>query len=139
MKTVLPKKRGRPATGRDPLVPVRLPPALLRSVESWASRYEGMSRSTALRCLIDLGLHVPKKRVAKIVDPKEQFGDWKPPKTYERVVQPKPTRPRAVKATPPDETEEPKVYGPRHSRQSMDVDMVRAIADRAERGAKKIR
>ena len=67
------KKRGRPATGRDPIVPVRLPAKLLRDIDAWSSVYrdefEGMDRSTAIRCLLLLGLGAVQLRV---VDPKDK-------------------------------------------------------------------
>jgi hypothetical protein len=67
------KKRGRPATGQDPLVTVRLPAKLLHDINAWAAvyrdNYEGMDRSTAIRCLILLGLQVPLFRV---IDPKDK-------------------------------------------------------------------
>jgi hypothetical protein len=67
------KKRGRPATGQDRAVPVRLSAKLLRDIDMWAAGYrnefDGMSRSTAIRCLILLGLDVPKLRV---IDPKDK-------------------------------------------------------------------
>jgi hypothetical protein len=52
MKTVSQKSPGRPAKGRDPLVPVRLPRQLLEAVERWAGQFDGMSRSSAIRALI---------------------------------------------------------------------------------------
>ena len=67
------KKRGRPATGRDPIVPVSLPAKLLRDIDAWSSVYrdefEGMDRSTAIRCLLLLGLGSVRLRV---VDPKDK-------------------------------------------------------------------
>lgn len=58
--TVLHKKgRGRPATGRDPVTALRLPAALTKSVEAWASQQENKpNRSEALRRLVELGLTV---------------------------------------------------------------------------------
>lgn len=57
---VLPKKpRGRPATGRDPVTALRLPDALTKSVEDWASKQaDTPNRSEALRRLVELGLTV---------------------------------------------------------------------------------
>ena len=51
------KKVGRPATGRDPAVTVRLP--LLREVEAWAASND-ISRSEAIRRLVELGLKAKK-------------------------------------------------------------------------------
>jgi hypothetical protein len=69
------KKRGRPATGHDPVVPVRLPEKLLSDIDAWADVYRkehelvGMTRSAAIRCLILLGM----ERVSyRAVDPKSK-------------------------------------------------------------------
>ena len=53
---VKPKKRGRPATGKDPLVGVRLPDAMIRQIDAWAKRQGVASRSDAIRRLIDQSL-----------------------------------------------------------------------------------
>jgi hypothetical protein len=67
------QKRGRPASGHDPVVALRLPPKLLRDIEAWAQVYQNdtyiMDRSTAIRCLILLGLASVNYRV---VDPKDK-------------------------------------------------------------------
>jgi hypothetical protein len=49
------KKRGRPATGRDPHVTSRMPPDLIAEVEAWATANE-TTRSEAIRRLVELGL-----------------------------------------------------------------------------------
>jgi Ribbon-helix-helix protein, copG family len=46
---------GRPATGQAPLISVRVHQYLLDEIEEWA-RSEGLSRSEALRALIENGL-----------------------------------------------------------------------------------
>ena len=51
------KKRGRPATGKDPHVAARMPQALITEVEDWASRNEA-TRSEAIRRLVEIGLRV---------------------------------------------------------------------------------
>jgi hypothetical protein len=57
--TVHQKPRGRPATGRDPAVTIRLPEAVLASVEHWAmSQKDQPPRSQAIRRLVELGLKV---------------------------------------------------------------------------------
>jgi hypothetical protein len=63
-------------TGRDPIIPVRLPAKLVKDIDAWADVYqlerelEGMTRSTAIRrCLILLGLERASYRA---VDPKDQ-------------------------------------------------------------------
>jgi hypothetical protein len=53
---VIPKKRGRPATGKDPLVAIRMPQELIDEIDAWAKRYANEGRSRAIRRLVDLGL-----------------------------------------------------------------------------------
>jgi hypothetical protein len=55
LKTTDRRKPGRPATGRDPLTALRLPPAMLGTIDTWAAKH-GTSRSGAMRRLIELGL-----------------------------------------------------------------------------------
>jgi hypothetical protein len=51
------KKRGRPATGRDPVTAIRLPEELRVRVEAWATtERDTPSRSEAIRRLIEHGL-----------------------------------------------------------------------------------
>jgi len=69
MTTVTPKKRGRPATGRDELVPVRMPTMMLSRIRWWADEFGGMDRSAAIRCLIELGLS-RKGKEDTVTDPK---------------------------------------------------------------------
>jgi predicted transcriptional regulator len=50
-------KRGRPATGQDPVTAIRLSPDLRAAVDRWAARQAGKpSRSQAIRQLIEHGL-----------------------------------------------------------------------------------
>jgi Arc/MetJ-type ribon-helix-helix transcriptional regulator len=51
-------KRGRPATGRDPFVGIRLPAALIEDIQAWSDKHEAASRSEAIRRLVELGLNV---------------------------------------------------------------------------------
>jgi hypothetical protein len=51
------KRRGRPATGRDPHVTSRMPQPLIDQVEAWASA-NGATRSEAFRRLVELALKV---------------------------------------------------------------------------------
>ncbi len=51
------KRRGRPATGKDPLVSARLPQPLVDEIEQWAASKEA-SRSGAIRRLVEMGLTV---------------------------------------------------------------------------------
>ena len=54
---VIPKKRGRPATGRDPPIAFRAPPKLRRAIDTWRKRQPGRpSRSEAIRKLIEQSL-----------------------------------------------------------------------------------
>ena len=51
------KKRGRPATGRDPVTAIRLPEDLRVRVEAWAAKLpDTPSRSEAIRRLVEIGL-----------------------------------------------------------------------------------
>jgi hypothetical protein len=54
--TVKPKKRGRPATGRDPFVGIRLPHGLITEINGWSKKVGAQSRSEAIRRLVELGL-----------------------------------------------------------------------------------
>ena len=47
----IPKKRGRPATGKDPLVAMRLPQEMIDGLERLAAE-NGVSRSKVIRDLI---------------------------------------------------------------------------------------
>jgi hypothetical protein len=60
---VIPKKRrGRPATGKDPLTALRLPPDLTKAIEAWAANQaDEPNRSEAIRRLVELGLTVKTK------------------------------------------------------------------------------
>jgi Arc/MetJ-type ribon-helix-helix transcriptional regulator len=51
-------KRGRPATGKDPFVGVRLPPQLIDEIQKWSGQHDAASRSEAIRRLVELGLKV---------------------------------------------------------------------------------
>jgi Arc/MetJ-type ribon-helix-helix transcriptional regulator len=55
MRKVKPKKRGRPATGKDPFIGIRLPPEMIARIANWAKRQKVDSRSAAIRALIELG------------------------------------------------------------------------------------
>jgi Ribbon-helix-helix protein, copG family len=49
------KKRGRPATGTEPLYGVRISDDLMGRIEKWAAE-NAASRSEAIRRLVELGL-----------------------------------------------------------------------------------
>src|SRR4051812_22080210 len=54
-------KRGRPATGRDAFVGIRLPDSLIQDIKAWSEKHEAASRSEAIRRLVELGLTVRPK------------------------------------------------------------------------------
>lgn len=53
---VKPKKRGRPATGKDPFYGIRIPDDLMEAVKDWAAANDAPSRSEAIRRLVTIGL-----------------------------------------------------------------------------------
>jgi len=60
---VIHKKRGRPATGHDPVLTVRLSPATRVSIETWAKQQpDKPSRSEAIRQLVEFALKAKSKR-----------------------------------------------------------------------------
>jgi hypothetical protein len=55
--SVAQKKRGRPATGKTPIIGLRLPPELIARVDEWcAGREDCTSRSDAIRKLVEMAL-----------------------------------------------------------------------------------
>lgn len=52
------KRRGRPATGKDPVSAVRLPAVLTLEIDGWAAKNDAPSRSEAIRRLVEIGLTV---------------------------------------------------------------------------------
>jgi hypothetical protein len=66
-KRVLPKKkRGRPATGRDPVSAIRLSLVLRASIDSWAKEQpDKPSRSEAMRRLVEFALATKSKKENK--------------------------------------------------------------------------
>jgi len=59
---VAPKKRGRPPSGgRDPIVPTRLPEHQIAAIDAYATK-AGITRSEAVRQLIEAGLSLRKGR-----------------------------------------------------------------------------
>jgi len=59
IKVVPKKRRGRPATGKDPHIAARMPPALIAEVEAWAAAND-TTRSDAFRRLVEIGLKAKK-------------------------------------------------------------------------------
>ena len=47
------KKRGRPATGKDPQIGVRLPPSEINRLDNWASATGQTRASAARKAIID--------------------------------------------------------------------------------------
>ena len=63
IEKVTPKKPGRPATGRDPVLTVRLAPALRSAIEAWAKQQNDKpSRSEAIRRLLEFALAFKAKK-----------------------------------------------------------------------------
>lgn len=72
---VKPKKRGRPATGKDPLMGFRASPEMRASVVRWAENQpDKPSLSEAIRRLVELGLPLKTKGSAKSEDPVRSEG-----------------------------------------------------------------
>jgi hypothetical protein len=55
IKAMPKKRRGRPATGKDPQVVLRMPAALIAEVDAWGATNSAM-RSEAIRRLVEIGL-----------------------------------------------------------------------------------
>lgn len=51
------KTRGRPATGTDPLVGVRMPDEMIAALDRWAAKNDH-TRASAIRHFIEIGLKV---------------------------------------------------------------------------------
>jgi hypothetical protein len=49
------RRPGRPATGKDPLISLRIPEEIREEVTAWGIQ-RGMNRSKAIRALIEIGL-----------------------------------------------------------------------------------
>ena len=88
-----PKRRGRPATGRDPFVKVRMPPDIIQAIDRWAAKFQNLDRSAAIRALVELGLHAGRR--------KNQVSDPKGYKHHDRKVPLARRRPRPPVGRPP--------------------------------------
>ena len=53
--TVNPKPRGRPPTGKDPLLAARFPKEAVSQIDAWAKAND-TTRSEAIRRLVEIGL-----------------------------------------------------------------------------------
>ena len=62
------RPRGRPATGRDPMIAARLPSHLIAEVDSWAAENDALSRSEAIRSLVELGLCASPRKPKRTTD-----------------------------------------------------------------------
>ena len=51
------RKKGRPATGTDPLVGVRISPEIIVKIDAWAAE-RGSKRSEAIRAMIEATLQM---------------------------------------------------------------------------------
>jgi hypothetical protein len=61
-KKAIPKRRGRPATGKDPSRTIRLSDEFLAKVDAWANQQDDdPGRSEAIRRLVELGLSNGKR------------------------------------------------------------------------------
>lgn len=58
------RKRGRPATGQNPMIGGRVPQATIDAMDAWASA-NGLTRSEAMGLLIEAGLKRPPRIKAK--------------------------------------------------------------------------
>jgi len=79
------KKRGRPATGHDPVTAIRLSTTMRKEVDAWAAgQTDRPGRSEAIRRLVALGLeslplarpHRKKKTAAKASEMAGSMIDW---------------------------------------------------------------
>jgi len=60
---VKPKKRGRPATGKDPLIGFRAPPQLRAAIDKWRKNQSDLpSRSEAIRRLVEHAISSSRKK-----------------------------------------------------------------------------
>src|SRR5580700_1184430 len=86
---VKPKKRGRPATGKDPFVGVRLPDEMIKALDHWAEK-NATTRSEAIRRLVEEGLkhglRSPKLGDVTTSGPAEPPSLWPMPTEVERVL-----------------------------------------------------
>lgn len=89
IKVHLKKRRGRPATGKDPLVSARLPQELIEQIEAWAADNTA-SRSEAIRQLVEIGLgkSAPTAKVSPTTKATSERAKELAGKTIDRLVEP---------------------------------------------------
>jgi hypothetical protein len=80
------KKRGRPATGRDPHVTSRMPQRLIDQVEAWAAA-NATGRSEAIRRLVERGLTVRMKAMPAQRSPAARAAELAT-KAIEKIIDP---------------------------------------------------
>ena len=131
-----PKKRGRPATGRDELMGLRLPQMMIWRIDAFRANYQDMTRPVAARILLDLGLKTPPSKLPRhgLTDPKNSFGNSTQPRAYTPKPKgepkaPKPPEPVIEEEAPRPHQADP--YGPRRKPHTLSPDAVKAAADRA--------
>jgi hypothetical protein len=78
--TVVRKKRGRPATGTDPVTAIRLSPELRAQIDTWAVQQEdNPPRSIAIRRLVEMSLRRQSPKTvagdALMLKRKERWGE----------------------------------------------------------------
>src|ERR1035437_5682565 len=95
IKKAMPKKRGRPATGKAPSRTFRLSDEFMATLDGWAARQDDApSRSEAIRRLVELGLEV-KTPARSISNPGGKLrAQEKATKAIEKMIDP---------STPPEE------------------------------------
>ena len=118
MKAVRPKRRpGRPATGRDPLVALRLPAEVIARLDQMA-RDRGFSRSQFFRILLEKGEEALRRKQIRVAKAQERNA---------AIV-------AAVIAQPPEPEPEPvNIASSRYGRRRMTPEEIKAAADRATR------
>ena len=129
MEVVSPKKRGRPAKGRDPLVTVRLTPEMLERIARWRMGYPKLTASETLRVLIDLGLKTPPSKRFSVSDPKA-MEKWSI--AHQAVKLPTHAVERCAPPVKPPPLVEPEPYRPRRQGRSMTKADIEAAVVRAE-------
>src|SRR5260370_6851846 len=92
-KKVIPKRRGRPAAGKDRLVSTRMPTTLIANVDAWADQID-IKRSEAIRRLVELGLTVKAPAKPATKPGRRLRAQELATKTIEKIIDP---------AAPPEE------------------------------------
>jgi len=81
-KKVVPKRRGRPATGHDPVSAIRLSSTLKSKIDNWSKQQDDQpSRSVAIRRLLNLALNTEGTI-------KEAAPPWTTPSGTKNVTEP---------------------------------------------------